>query len=72
MKLSKKNCDQLGTTVSSTDTNRFVLTAKYGTDKSDLEKKIIDGDKTIPDTSWLQITKKSRSQFQDYWNRKVL
>ena len=31
----------------------FVLKTKYDTDKSDLEKKISDADKKIPDTSEL-------------------
>ena len=30
-----------------------ILTTKYDTDKSDLEKKIIDADKKVPDTNSL-------------------
>ena len=35
------------------DTSGFVLKTKYNTDKSDLEKKVSDADKKIPDTSGL-------------------
>ena len=35
------------------ETSGFVLKTKYHTDKSDLEKKINDEDKKIPDTSGL-------------------
>ena len=39
--------------VNNIDTSEFVLKTKYDTDKSDLENKISDGDKKIPDTSEL-------------------
>ena len=42
---------ELVTKIDNIDTTRFVLKTKYGTDKSDLEKKISDVDKKIPDTS---------------------
>ena len=44
------------------DIGEFILKTKYNTDKSDLEKKISDADKNIPDTSG--IVKKT-----DYNNR---
>ena len=54
MSLSKKTLyDKLGTKVNSIDTSRFVFKTKYGTDKNRLENKIINGDKTIPDTGGL-------------------
>ena len=43
--------DKLVTKVNNIDTTRFVLKTTYDTDKSDLEKKISDIDKIIPDTS---------------------
>ena len=46
----KSVCDSL---VSNIDTSGFVLKTKYNTDKSDLEKKISDADKKVPDTSGL-------------------
>ena len=39
--------------VDNIDTTGFVLKTAYDTDKSDLEKKISDADKKIPDTSEL-------------------
>ena len=46
MKSSKKTvCDKLVAKLDIIDTSRFVLKAKYGKDKSDLEKKINDSDK---------------------------
>ena len=39
--------------VNNIDTSGFVLKTKYDTDKSDLENKISDADKKIPDTSKL-------------------
>ena len=45
--------------VNNIDTSEFVLETKYQTDKSDLEKKISDTDKKVPDASGLikkQIT----------------
>ena len=41
------------TKVDNTDTTGFVLKTKYDTDKSDLEKKISDAEKKIPNTSAL-------------------
>ena len=54
----KRSCqktvhDKLVAKVNNIDTSRFVLKTKYGTDKLDLEKKISDGDKKLPDTSGL-------------------
>ena len=46
----KSVCDSL---LSNIDTSGFVLKTKYNTDKSDLEKKISDPDKKVPDTSGL-------------------
>ena len=46
----KSVCDSL---LSNIDTSGFVLKTKYNTDKSDLEKKISDADKKVPDTSGL-------------------
>ena len=45
--------DKLVAKVNSIDTSEFVLKTKYGTDKSDLEKKISDADKKMPDPSRL-------------------
>ena len=39
--------------VSNIDTTGFVSKTKYDTDKSNLEKKISDADKEIPDSSGL-------------------
>ena len=50
--LLKRLC-KLVTKVSSIDISVFVLKTKYDTDKSDLEKKISDTDKEIPDTNSL-------------------
>ena len=52
MMLSKKTVyDKLVTKVNSIDTSGFILKTKYDdTDKSDLEKKIRDAEKKIPDT----------------------
>ena len=41
----KKQCDKLGKSEYIIDTSRFVLRNNDDTDKSDLEKKIIDADK---------------------------
>ena len=49
--LSRTVYDKLVAKVNAIDTSVFVL--KYDTDKSDLEKKITDADKKIPDTSGL-------------------
>ena len=43
--------DKLVAKLNNIDTTGFVLKTTYDTDKSDLEKKIIDADKKIPDTS---------------------
>ena len=50
--------DKLVTKVNNIDTTGFVLKTTYDTDKSDLEKKISDADKKIPDTS--DLAKKNR------------
>ena len=46
--------DKLVAKVNNIDTSGFVLKTKYNSDKSDLEKKISDADKKIPDTSKLK------------------
>ena len=43
--------DKLVAKVDNIDTTGFVLKTAYNTDKSDLEKKISEADKKIPDTS---------------------
>ena len=43
--------DKLIAKANNIDTNGFVLKTKYDTDKLDLEKKISNADKKIPDTS---------------------
>ena len=48
----------LVTKVNNNDTTGFVLKTTYDTDKPDLEKKIGDADKKIPDTS--DLAKKNR------------
>ena len=48
--------DKLVAKVNDIDTTGFVLKTKYDTDKSDLEKKISDAVKKIPDTSELVKT----------------
>ena len=45
--------DKLVAKINNIDTSGFVLKTKYETDKSDLEKKISDADRKIPDTSGL-------------------
>ena len=45
--------DKLVAKVNNIDTSGFVLKTKYKADKLDLEKKISDVDKKIPDTSGL-------------------
>ena len=50
--------DKLVANVNCIDTSGFVFKTKYDTDKSDLEKKISDADKIIPDTS--KLVKKNR------------
>ena len=53
-KVVKKLCnDKLVAKVNNFDTSGFILKTKYDTDKSDLEKKISDADKKIPNTSRL-------------------
>ena len=47
----KTEYNKLATKADSIDTTGFVLKTKYDTDKSDLEKKISDADKNIPDVS---------------------
>ena len=51
--VKKSGYNKLVTKVDIIDTTGFVLKTKYDTDKSDLEKKISDVDKKIPDTSGL-------------------
>ena len=51
--------DKLVAKVDNIDTTGFVLKTTYDTDKSDLEKKISDADKKIPDTS--DLSKKTNS-----------
>ena len=46
-------CNKLVTKVNNIDTSEFGLNNKYDTDKSDLEKKISDAEKNIPDTNRL-------------------
>ena len=54
MMLSKKTVyDKLSAKVNNIDSSKFVLKAKYDTDKSNLEKKISDADKKIPVNSRL-------------------
>ena len=51
--IKKTACDWLATKYNTIDTSGFVLRTKYDTDKSDLEKKINDVDKEIPDDGGL-------------------
>ena len=53
MLLKKTVYDQLVAKVNNIDISGLVLKAKYNTGKSDLEKKISDAGKKIPDTSGL-------------------
>ena len=53
--VKKTGYDKLIAKVNNIDTTGFVLKTKYDTDKSDLEKKISDGDKKICDTSDIKI-----------------
>ena len=54
MMLSKRLYnDKLVTKVDNIDTTEFLLKTKYDTDKSDLEKKISDADKKIPNDNSL-------------------
>ena len=54
MKLSKKTVyDKLAATFNAIDTSEFVLKNVYDMDKSDLEKKIIEANKKVPDASRL-------------------
>ena len=59
--VKKTPYDKLVTKVNNIDTTGFVLKTAYGTDKSDLEKKISDTDKKIPDTIALAKTKKKQT-----------
>ena len=43
--------DKLVTKLNNIDTTGFILKTKHDTDKSDLEKKISDAGKKIPNTS---------------------
>ena len=49
--VKKTEYDKLAKKVDNIDTTGFVLKTTYDTDKSDLEKKISDADKKIPNTS---------------------
>ena len=49
--VKKTTYDKLVPKVNNTDTIGFVLKTTYDTDKSDLQKKVIDVDKKVPDTS---------------------
>ena len=49
--IKKSVYDKLVEKVNNIDTTRVVLKTTYDTDKSDLEKKMSDADKKIPDTS---------------------
>ena len=60
-KLSNVVKNVLVSKVNGINTTGFVLKTTYDTDKSDLEKKISDADKNVPDTSGL--VKKNRFQF---------
>ena len=51
--VKKTEYNKLVTKVHNNDTTEFVLKTKYDTDKSDLEKKISNVDKKIPDSSGL-------------------
>ena len=57
----KTEYNKLVAKVDNIDTTGLVLTLKYDTDKSDLEKRISDVDKKIPNTSGL--VKKNRFWF---------
>ena len=59
--VKKAEYKKLVSKVNNIDATGFVLKTTYDTDKSDLEKKISDADKKIPDTSGL--VKKNRFQF---------
>ena len=49
--VKKTEYDKLVAKVNNIDRKGFVLKTTYDTDKSDLEKKISDANKKIPDTS---------------------
>ena len=49
--VKKTEYNKLVTKVDNIDITGFVLKSAYDTDKSDLEKKISDADKKIPDVS---------------------
>ena len=51
--VKKTEYKKLVTKVSNIDTTEFVSKTTYDTDKSDLQKKICDAEKKIPDTSSL-------------------
>ena len=53
--------DKLAAKVNKIQTTGFVFKTKYDTDKSDLEKKISDADKKVPDTN--SLVKKNRLKF---------
>ena len=51
--VKKTEYNKLVTKVNNNDTAGFVLKTNYDTDKSDIEKKLSDAEKKIPDTSGL-------------------
>ena len=51
--VKKTEYDKLVTKVDNIDTTGFVSKTKYDTDKSDLEKKISDAEKKVPNTNGL-------------------
>ena len=53
--VKKTVCDKLIAKVNNIDTTGFALQTKYNTDKSNLEKKIFDAEKRIPNISGLQF-----------------
>ena len=57
--VKKTEYDKLVSKVDNIDTTGFVLKTTYDTDKSDLEKKISDAAKKIPDTSDLAKKKQT-------------
>ena len=59
--------DKLVAKVNNIDTSRFVWKSRYDTDKSNVEKKIRDADKKMPDTSGLV---KKQILMLNHWNRR--
>ena len=67
--VKKSVCDKLVAKVNNIDITGFVLKTTYDTDKSDLEKKISDADKEIPDTSELAKKTDLNSKITEIENR---